>query len=113
MNPSHPDIDLQSMQEAAASACTLLKVLANPDRLLLMCQLSQGELSVGALEVQLGIRQPTLSQQLTILREKGLVSTRRDGKTIYYSVASPQALAVMAVLYQQFCNPAADKELTC
>jgi DNA-binding transcriptional ArsR family regulator len=85
------------MQTAAAQACALLKVLANPDRLLLMCQLSQGELSVGELETQLGIRRPTLSQQLGVLRENGLVTARRDGKNIFYSVASPGALAVMAV----------------
>lgn len=99
-----PDIDLGTLQAAATEACALLKVLANPDRLLLMCRLSQGELPVGELEAQLGIRQPTLSQQLGVLRENGLVATRRDGKSIYYSVASPQALAVMAVLYEQFCT---------
>jgi DNA-binding transcriptional ArsR family regulator len=103
-------MDLATMQAAAADACALLKVLANPDRLLLMCLLSQGELSVGDLEEQLGIRQPTLSQQLGVLRENALVTTRRDGKNIFYSVASPQALAVMAALYQQFCaNPAEDE----
>ncbi|CAG9239776.1 Biofilm growth-associated repressor [Paraburkholderia caribensis] len=96
-------IDLATMQAGAADACVLLKVLANPDRLLLMCQLSQGELSVGEIEEQLGIRQPTLSQQLGVLRENDLVATRREGKNIFYSVASPQALAVMAVLYEQFC----------
>ncbi|MBN3761481.1 metalloregulator ArsR/SmtB family transcription factor [Burkholderia sp. Ac-20365] len=96
-------IDLATMQSGAANACALLKVLANPDRLLLMCQLSQGELSVGELEEQLGIYQPTLSQQLGVLRENDLVVTRREGKSIFYSVASPQALAVIAVLYEQFC----------
>ena len=96
-------IDLPTMQAGAANACALLKVLANPDRLLLMCQLSQGELSVGELEEQLGIYQPTLSQQLGVLRENDLVVTRREGKSIFYSVASPQALAVLAVLYEQFC----------
>ncbi|BCG04655.1 transcriptional regulator (plasmid) [Paraburkholderia sp. PGU19] len=96
-------IDLATMQAGATNACALLKVLANPDRLLLMCQLSQGEMSVGELEEQLGIRQPTLSQQLGVLRENDLVATRREGKNIFYSVASPQALAVMAVLYEQFC----------
>ncbi|GAB2874873.1 metalloregulator ArsR/SmtB family transcription factor [Pseudoduganella ginsengisoli] len=109
MTPSSPTVDLVSMQAAAAQACALLKVLANPDRLLLMCQLSQGEMSVGELEVQLGIRQPTLSQQLTVLRENSLVATRRDGKNIFYSVASPEALAVMAVLYQQFCTTAREE----
>ena len=106
MSETHPAIDLDTMQAAAAQACALLKVLSNPDRLLLMCQLSQGELSVGELETQLGIRQPTLSQQLGVLRENGLVTARRDGKNIFYSVASPEALAVMAVLYEQFCSSA-------
>ncbi|EKS71668.1 MULTISPECIES: ArsR/SmtB family transcription factor [Caballeronia] len=101
-NPN-PTLDLATMQAGAENACALLKVLANPDRLLLMCQLSQGELSVGEVEQLLGIRQPTLSQQLGVLRESGLVNTRREGKNIFYSVASPQALAVMAVLYEQFC----------
>ncbi len=103
MSETHPANDLDTMQAAAAQACALLKVLANPDRLLLMCQLSQGELSVGELETQLGIRQPTLSQQLGVLRENGLVTARRDGKNIFYSVASPEALTVMTELYEQFC----------
>ncbi|KEZ03320.1 ArsR family transcriptional regulator [Burkholderia sp. MSh2] len=106
MSPSDPSIDLRTMQASAAKACALLKVLANPDRLLIMCRLSQDELSVGELEEQLGIRQPTLSQQLAVLRENGLVTARREGKNIFYSVASQQALAVMAVLYQQFCAEA-------
>lgn len=96
-------IDLSVMQAAAEKACALLKVLANPDRLLLMCQLSQGELCVGDLEEQLGIRQPTLSQQLGVLRDNELVATRREGKSIFYSIASKEAIAVMAVLYEQFC----------
>jgi len=79
-------------------------VLSNPDRLMILCQLSQGEKRVGELEQLLGIVQPTLSQQLTVLREEQLVSTRREGKGIYYSVNSPQALAVIQTLYQHFCS---------
>src|SRR5687767_15754293 len=97
-------LDLASMHEAAADACRLMKALANRDRLLLLCQLSQGEMSVGELEASLGILQPTLSQQLGVLREEQIVQTRRDGKHIYYRVASPQALAVLNVLYDQFCR---------
>jgi DNA-binding transcriptional ArsR family regulator len=97
-------LDLDSMKTAAAQACRLMKVLSNPDRLMLLCQLSQGEKRVGELEEILGIAQPTLSQQLTVLREEELVTTRRDGKRIYYQIASPQALAVMQVLYAQFCS---------
>jgi DNA-binding transcriptional ArsR family regulator len=99
-------IDLSIMQSSAEKACALLKVLANPDRLLLMCQLSQGEWCVSDLEEQLGIRQPTLSQQLGVLRENNLVQTRREGKSIYYSIVSTKAIAVMAVLYKQFCSDA-------
>ncbi|CAJ0783686.1 Biofilm growth-associated repressor [Ralstonia condita] len=112
MEQPPPAIDLTTMQAAAANACTLLKVLANPDRLLLMCRLSQGELSVGELENALGIRQPTLSQQLGVLRDNGLVAPRREGKNIFYSVASAQALAVMTTLYEQFCTYT-DSEPTC
>jgi DNA-binding transcriptional ArsR family regulator len=96
-------LDLEKMKTAASGACRLMKVLSNPDRLMLLCQLSQGEKRVGELEEILGIVQPTLSQQLTVLRDEELVSTRRDGKNIYYQIASPQALAVMDVLYAQFC----------
>ena len=81
----------------------VMKVLANPDRLLILCQLSQGERRVGELEELLGIVQPTLSQQLTVLRDEELVSTRREGKNIHYALTSPKALAVMQVLYEQFC----------
>ena len=97
-------IELSEMQTGAAKACRLMKVLSNPDRLLLLCQLSQGEKRVGELEEILGITQPTLSQQLTVLRDEELVSTRRDGKSIYYQMSSPEALAVMQVLYQNFCG---------
>ena len=97
-------LPLERMQAAATDACALLKVLSNPDRLLILCYLSQGEMRVGELEETLGIVQPTLSQQLTVLREQQLVSTRREGKNIYYSLASPQALAVIETLYLQFCG---------
>jgi len=97
-------LQLSEMQTAAAQACRLMKVLANPDRLLILCQLSQGEKRVGELEELLGITQPTLSQQLTVLREEELVSTRREGKNIYYTLCSPTVLALMEVLYEQFCG---------
>ena len=103
-------LPLDQMQAAARDACGLLKVLSNPDRLMILCQLSQGEARVGELEELLGIVQPTLSQQLTVLREEELVSTRRDGKNIYYSLASPKALAVIQTLYLQFCCAPAPKK---
>jgi len=99
-------LEMDAMREAADSACALMKVLANPDRMLLLCQLAEGEKNVGELQQALGIVQPTLSQQLAVLREEELVETRRDGKNIYYRIASPQALAVLDVLYEQYCTPA-------
>ena len=97
-------LELNQMQTAASEACGLMKVLSNPDRLMILCQLSQGEQRVGELESLLGIVQPTLSQQLTVLRDEALVATRRDGKHIYYRLESPRALAVIQVLYDQFCG---------
>ena len=98
-------LDLETMKASAGRACRLMKVLSNPDRLMLLCQLSLGEKRVGELEDILGIVQPTLSQQLTVLRDEELVNTRRDGKNIYYQIASSQALAVMNILFDQFCGP--------
>lgn len=95
--------DLSQLQAAAGQASGLLKALANPDRLLLLCQLTQGEFAVGALESMTGIRQPTLSQQLTVLRDERLVATRREGKQVFYRIASLEALAVLHVLYRLYC----------
>ena len=97
-------LELEQMHSAADQACTLMKVLSNPDRLMILCQLSKGELRVGEIEEILGIDQPTLSQQLTVLRDEELVTTRREGKSIYYQVKSPKALAVIEILYEQFCK---------
>ena|SRR5665647_1071121 len=102
-NPAE-QIDLDAMQVAAAQACGLLKVLANPDRLMLLCRLTQGEHCVSELESVLGIQQPTLSKQLGVLREEQLVATRREGKQIFYSVASAEAMAILPVLYELFCK---------
>lgn len=101
------DVDLTNLlanRRSAAQACALLKALANEDRLLILCQLVQGDKNVGELEQSLGIRQPTLSQQLTVLREEKLVNTERKGKYIYYSLASHAALQIMQTLYQLYCN---------
>lgn len=97
-------LQLSEMQTAAGQACRLMKVLANADRLMILCQLSQGEKRVGELEELLGIAQPTLSQQLTVLRNEKLVSTRREGKNIYYKLTGPKVLALIEVLYEQFCE---------
>ena len=103
MTLAHPVIDTDTLRQGAAQAVAALKLLANEDRLLLLCQLSQGELCVSELEAQLGIRQPTLSQQLGVLRVEGVVNTRRQGKSIYYSVADPAMLDIVAVLHRLSC----------
>lgn len=96
-------LDPERLRSSAAEAVAALKVLANEDRMLLLCQLAQGEMCVSELEDQLAIRQPTLSQQLGVLRNEGVVHTRRDGKNIYYSVAQPALLEILAVLYRLYC----------
>jgi DNA-binding transcriptional ArsR family regulator len=102
--PATSAIDPAQLRKSADDACRLMKALSNPDRLLLLCHLAQGETRVGELEALSGVAQPTLSQQLGVLREEGLVSTRREGKAIHYSVDSAEALAVMKVVYEQFCG---------
>jgi len=96
-------IDPAHLRLAAGEAVAVLKLLANEDRLLLLCKLSQGELCVADLEQALDIRQPTLSQQLGVLRTEGAVNARRDGKRMYYSVADPKLLQVLAFLYRLYC----------
>ena len=95
----HPD----DLRGAAGKAVGVLKLLANEDRLLLLCQLSQGEMCVSDLEQALGIHQPTLSQQLGVLRGQEVVATRREGKNIFYSVADPAMLEIVALLYRLYC----------
>jgi ArsR family transcriptional regulator len=97
-------VDVDRMRGAAGAATALLRVLANEDRLLLLCELNQGERCVSELEEQLDIRQPTLSQQLGVLRSEGLVATRRDGKRIYYRVSDPKAVALLQSLYGLYCG---------
>jgi len=101
-------MDLTVLHDNANRAASLLKSLANPDRLLLLCQLVAGERTVSELEKLTGIRQPTLSQQLGVLRNEALVSTRREGKWIYYRVASQEALSILETLYGLYCGQQAD-----
>lgn len=88
----------------AGEVAELLRTLANRNRLMLVCTLVEGEYSVGQLEEMLGIRQPTLSQQLTVLREAGLVETRRDAKQIFYRLTAAKAARLVEALHQIFCH---------
>ncbi len=103
-SPAQDVLDISRMRQAASEASAMLRHLSHEDRLLLLCQLSQEELNVGELEARLGIHQPTLSQQLGILRRQGLVATRRDGKRIYYRIADRRVLAILQVLYDTYCG---------
>ncbi len=94
----------QAMLAGATEAADFLKALGNENRLLILCHLSEGEMSVSELETALGLRQPTLSQQLARLRSDELVDTRRDGKTIYYSLASDEVRKLLELMYNLFCS---------
>ncbi|KAI94236.1 ArsR family transcriptional regulator [Rhodomicrobium udaipurense JA643] len=95
---------LDDMVRNARLATDFLKALSHETRLLLLCLLSEGERSVTDLENSLSLRQPTISQQLARLRLDGLVTTRRDGKTVYYSIADDDIKRVIALLYEIFCK---------
>ncbi len=104
------DFHISAMRASASQACAMLKTLANEDRLLILCQLSGGARTVGELESLLGIRQPTLSQQLTVLRQEGVVSTERQGKYIIYSLASTEVIHIMRTLYHLYCGSKSEEQ---
>jgi DNA-binding transcriptional ArsR family regulator len=96
--------DPDRMAGNAKRASDFLKALAHESRLMILCFLAEGEKSVSELEALLNLRQPSVSQQLARLRADGLVSTRRDGKTIYYNLASAEARVVIGAIYEVFCK---------
>jgi ArsR family transcriptional regulator, virulence genes transcriptional regulator len=100
--------DYEAMMESAHRASELLKALSHETRLIILCMLAEGEKSVSDLESLLAMRQPTVSQQLARLRADRLVQTRRDGKTIYYSLVSSEARQIIELMYHLYCRPAAD-----
>ncbi|MDG0835969.1 ArsR/SmtB family transcription factor [Roseateles saccharophilus] len=101
--PKAGPLDVDALRAAVGEAVAALKALGNPERLLLLCRMSQGEASVGELEEALGIHQPTLSQQLGVLRREGVVDTRRDGKKVFYRVADQRLLTLLGTLYALYC----------
>lgn len=106
MDAAHP-APAEEMAENAEKAAAFLKTLAHEGRLMILCHLGGGEKSVGELEGLLDMRQAAVSQMLARLREEGLVDTRREGKTVYYSLANDNTSQVIALLYKLFCAPAA------
>lgn len=101
--------DIDSLEAKAAEAAKLLRALANERRLLILCQLGEGERSVGELQPHVGLSQSALSQHLAVLREEGIVATRREGQTIRYRIADPAAVKVVSTLAEIFCPPAGPK----
>ena len=101
---NEPPQQLDRMLHNARLASEFLKALSHETRLLLLCLLSEKECSVTDLENALSLRQPTVSQQLARLRLDGLVTTRREGKTVYYRIADDDIKRVIALLYEIFCK---------
>ena len=102
--PQAPPADPDAMFSQARAASDLLKTLSNETRLLILCLLSAGEMSVSQLEEKLKIPQASLSQQLARLRSEKLVDTRRDGRMIYYFVTDQRAAQVVGTLYDLYCR---------
>lgn len=103
--PALPDSAHVEMAGRASEATAYLKSLAHEGRLMILCHLSTGEHSVGELETLLNLRQSAVSQMLARLREDGLVSTRREGKIIHYSLSDSNTQQVIGLLYSLFCGP--------
>jgi DNA-binding transcriptional ArsR family regulator len=97
-------MDFDSMQENASEAVTLLKGLANESRLMIMCVLAEGEHSVGDLNKRIKLSQSALSQHLAVLRDQGMVKTRRESQTIYYRLADSPAMNVIGLLHDVYCE---------
>jgi ArsR family transcriptional regulator, virulence genes transcriptional regulator len=94
----------QALQERADHVASRLALIANANRLLILCELTKGERSVGALQQAVGLSQSALSQHLAKLREAGMVATRRESQTIHYRIDDPDLEVLMAALYEAFCK---------
>ncbi|HSF93061.1 MAG TPA: metalloregulator ArsR/SmtB family transcription factor [Paracoccaceae bacterium] len=98
------DNEIEEVLDSAKSATEFMKALAHEGRLMILCHLVGGEKSVTDLEKLLATRQAAVSQQLARLRLEGLVRSRRDGKTIYYSLSDPRAIKMIELVYDMFCT---------
>jgi DNA-binding transcriptional ArsR family regulator len=97
---------MAELQDNARRAAGLLKAMSNPSRLVILCQLAEGERSVGNLEEEVGLSQSGISQHLAVLRREQVVVTRRDKQTVFYSLASDDIVKLMHTLHDVFCKPA-------
>lgn len=96
--------DASAIRKHSGAAARLMRSLANRQRLLVLCALTEGELSVSELNRRVTLSQSALSQHLAVLRSEQLVSTRRDAQTIYYSLADGPAVRVLQLLHDEFCG---------
>ncbi len=97
-------MDLGKMQDSARAASELLKLLGHPDRLMVLCQLKSGEKSVGELSESVGIKQSALSQHLARMRHLGVVDSRREAQTIYYSLTGDKVKSIVTLVYELYCS---------
>ena len=97
------NFDLAQFEASAAEAAKLLKALSNERRLMILCQLGDRELAVGQIQPLVGLSQSALSQHLAVLREQGVVATRREGQAIFYRIADPAAVKLVGTLAEIFC----------
>jgi ArsR family transcriptional regulator, virulence genes transcriptional regulator len=95
---------MAELQENAVHVTALLKAIANPARLVILCELIEGERSVGALERAVGLSQSAISQHLAVLRRGDVVASRRNGQTVFYSLASAEVVTLMGTLHDVFCR---------
>jgi len=97
-------MDLELMQENATRASELMKLLGHPHRLMILCELNQGERSVGELSESIGINQSPLSQHLARMRHEGVVTSRREAQTVFYSLSGEEVSSIIGLLYDLYCN---------
>ncbi|WP_309605559.1 metalloregulator ArsR/SmtB family transcription factor [Phenylobacterium sp.] len=103
------NFDIARFEASAAEAAKLLRALGNERRLMILCQLTDRERSVSELQPRVGLSQSALSQHLAVLRDEGVVATRREGQTVWYRISDPAAMRVVATLAEIFCPPMVEK----
>ncbi|WP_309602756.1 metalloregulator ArsR/SmtB family transcription factor [Sphingomonas sp.] len=108
---ARPDLDLTELEAKADQVAAVMKALANPRRLLILCKLAEVRTaSVNTLATAISLSQSALSQHLAVMRDEGLVTFDRDSQTLYYRIADPRIVALLDTLYQLYCAPSGDPQ---
>ncbi len=108
---SRPDLDLSELEAKADQVAAVMKALANPRRLLILCKLAEvGAASVNTLAAAISLSQSAVSQHLAVMRDEGLIAFDRDGQTLNYRIADPRIVALLDTLYQLYCAPPGDPQ---